>query len=598
MREGHGDGVKRSGDDIDVAATLAGKNILLIGSTGFVGKVLLSMLLRRYPAVGRVYVLVRPGAGATPEDRFFEKVAPSPVFDPLREVWQDGFRSFLREKVVPVDGDVGRPLCNFTETHFERFAADGGLEVIVNSAGLVTFTPSLESAIRINTLGAQNCLEVARRAGAGLVHVSTCYVAGRRDGEVWEDEPVVGSFPAQLTHDRLRAHARRQMRGRRRIAREPRHRGEFDAQGELSDCQRVIEEVKNRANDRVHISEFRERAARLLVEQGRDPDDEAALRLAVARERKLWVQEQLTRVGLERAEHWGWTNTYTYTKSLGEQLVLSATDVPVAVVRPAIVESAISYPFPGWNEGFNTTAPLVYLMLKGHRQIVAGNTPLDIIPVDRVAAAMIMVAAAVVRGAHQPVYQLGASGVNPVTSRRVTELTALAIRAHRRRLADQGERPIENRIRARLEGLPVDQATFQRASAPQIKRLADRLVREIDQRVPRWGAPRVSGIAERVREELHAVSEFTGRVTELMDLFKPFTYDCDIRFRSDNVSALHRRLAPHDREALPWDLESIDWRRYWLDTHYPGLVKWVFPVLDDEYGKRPRTVYTYKDLLE
>ncbi|HTE52212.1 MAG TPA: AMP-binding protein [Kofleriaceae bacterium] len=570
-------GGEPGGGEIDVAATLDHKNVLLIGSTGFVGKVALSMLLRRYPNVGRVYVLVRPGAGATPEARFFDKVAPSPVFDPVREMWQDGFLSFMREKVVPIDGDVGRPLCNFTDAHFERFAADGGLDVIINSAGLVTFTPSLESAIRINTLGAVHGLEVARRAGAGLVHVSTCYVAGWRDGEVWEDEQVVGTTPGH---------------GGRRW-------GAFDPQAELGDCQRVIEEVKTRASDGVHISEFRERAARTLAGQGRDPDDEASLRLAVARERKIWVQQQLTRVGMERAEHWGWPNTYTYTKSLGEQLVLGATDVRVSVVRPAIVESAVRYPFAGWNEGFNTTAPLVYLMLKGHRQIVAGrHTPLDIIPVDYIASGMIMVAAAVIRGESQPVYQLGSSAINPVSSGRLTELTALAIRGHRRRLADEGHRPIENRIRARLEGFPVDHDTFRRSSAPQIKRVADRLVREIDRRVPRWGAPRVVALAERVVDELNNVSEFTGRVIELMDLFKPFTFDCDITFRSDNIRALHARLTPHDREALAWDLATIDWRHYWLDTHFPGLVKWVFPVLDDEFGKRPRSVYTYKDLLE
>ena len=203
---------------LDVASIFDGKNIALIGATGFVGKVALSMLLRRYPNVGRVYVLVRPGAGNTPEDRFFDKVATSPVFDPVREMWRDGYGSFLREKVVPIDGDVGRPLCNFGEAHFDRFAHDGGLDAIVNSAGLVTFTPSLESAIRINAIGAVNALEVARKTGAALVHISTCYVAGRRDGEVWEDEPVVGYFPRK---------------GKLRDT-------DFDAVAELADCQRVI----------------------------------------------------------------------------------------------------------------------------------------------------------------------------------------------------------------------------------------------------------------------------------------------------------------------------------------------------------------------
>ena len=60
---------------------------------------------------------------------------------------------------------------------------------------------------------------------------------------------------------------------------------------------------------------------------------------------------------MERAQHWGFTNTYTYTKSIGDQLCAMATlpeserkdgkkPVRVAIVRPAIVESAMSYPFP------------------------------------------------------------------------------------------------------------------------------------------------------------------------------------------------------------------------------------------------------------
>ena len=136
-------------------------------------------------------------AQETAEERFYNKVAPSPAFDPLREVWGDGFESFLREKVVCIPGDVGRPFANFDDEQFEAFEKDGGLDAIINSAGLVSFMPSLESAIRINALGAKNVLDAARRANAALVHVSTCFVAGRREGDVWEDEPVLGYFPRQ-----------------------------------------------------------------------------------------------------------------------------------------------------------------------------------------------------------------------------------------------------------------------------------------------------------------------------------------------------------------------------------------------------------------
>src|SRR5262249_60278060 len=129
---------------------------------------------------------------------------------------------------------------------------------------------------------------------------------------------------------------------------------------------------------------------------------------AAARERKLWMSQVLTRLGMERAEHWGWTNTYTYTKSLGEQIILSDRTVPTTIVRPAIVESSVRYPFAGWNEGFNTTAPLMYLILKGHRAVPMGeDTALDVIPVDFIACGMLLATPAVLVGGHGPGYHPG-----------------------------------------------------------------------------------------------------------------------------------------------------------------------------------------------
>ncbi|MBK9070238.1 MAG: AMP-binding protein [Myxococcales bacterium] len=565
------------GPAIDVAETLAGKNILLIGTTGFVGKVALSMLLTKYPDVGRVYCLVRPGAGNTADERFYRKVATSEAFDPLRELHGDGYEAFLRRKIVAMPGDIGNALCGFTEDDFARFVADGGLHVVVNSAGLVSFMPSLESALRINALGAQNVLETAKRAGARLVHVSTCYVAGMRHGDVWEDEPIVGYFPRR---DELKD-------------------TDFSPQAECADCQRIIDQTRERANDRAHISLFRERAAKTLKEQRRDPDDDGALRLGVARERKLWMNQELTRLGMERAQHWGWTNTYTYTKSLGEQLILADDQVISTVVRPAIVESAVSFPFPGWNEGFNTTAPLVYLMRKGHRSIPAGeNTALDVIPVDYITAGMWLATAAVLRGVHKPVYQLGTSDSNRVTSRRVTELTALAVRGEQRGKAAAGEDEFSNRVKARLEGLAVSYDHFNRFSAPMIRRAADASSAWIDSNLPRWGAPRLEALAERAQEELAGISRFTGQVIDLVELFKPFNYDRDIAFRCDNIRELWRSVTPYDQDALSWEPERIDWREYWIGVHYQGLKTWTFKTLDEEFGAKPRSVYTHRDLVE
>jgi long-chain acyl-CoA synthetase len=568
---------------IDVAETFRGKRILLIGTTGFVGKVALSMLLHRYPDVGRVYCLVRPGAGNTADERFFKKVATSEVFDPVRAVHGDGYDAFMRSKIVAVAGDIGRPLCNFTD----ELCAEVQVDVIINSAGLVSFAPSLESAIRINSLGAKNVLDLARKLGAKLVHVSTCFVAGQREGDVWEDEPVVGYFP------RSSAVSRDWDDDHELLDRD------FDPAAEIADCLKMIEQARERSNDRQHISQFREKGAQSLRDQRRDPDDENDLKIAVARERKMWLNKVLTDLGMERSRHWGWTNTYTYTKSLGEQIILSDRTVASTIVRPAVVESSVRYPFPGWNEGFNTTAPLMYLMLKGHRNVPVGaDAALDVIPVDFVAAGMLLATAAVLAGEHEPIYQLGSSDVNRISSKRLTELTGLAVRQVYRTKADRGEEPLRSRLRARLESRPVSYERFDRWSAPMFKRIADRLIETIDERLPRWGAPRLEAFAERARDELVKVSTFTGQVKDLIDLFKPFTTDHDISFRCDHTRALWARVTPADQDKLLWAPHLIDWRKYWLDTHFPGLQKWTFDKLDEEFGAKPKTVYTYKELIE
>jgi long-chain acyl-CoA synthetase len=518
------------------------------------------------------------------------------VFDPVREVHGAGFEDFLRSKIVAVPGDIGRPLCNFGDEQFAEFDRNGGLHAIINSAGLVSFAPSLESALRINAMGAKNVLDAARKAGARLCHVSTCYVAGRRDGDVWEDEPVVGYFPRNEARDPAGRSGKRGAHGKPQSELLDR---DFDPAAEIADCQRIIDQAREQSNDRQHISQFRERAAEALREQRRDPDDENDLKLAVARERKIWMNEVLTRLGMERAEHWGWTNTYTYTKSLGEQIILSDRAVPATIVRPAIVESAIRYPFPGWNEGFNTTAPLMYLMLKGHRAVPMGeDTALDVIPVDFIATGMLLATAAVLAGDHEPVYQLGTSDSNRVTSRRLTELTALAVRRIYRDKAERGEDELRSRLRARLEGMPVTYDHFERWSAPMFKRLADRMIRVIDGQLPRWGAPRLEAFAERARDELTKISTFTGQVQGLIDLFKPFTTDHDLSFRCDHIRALWARVTLADQDRLLWAPHLIDWRKYWLDTHFPGLQKWTFDKLDEEFGAKPRSVYTHKELVE
>src|SRR5450432_3793083 len=85
-----------------VSEIYKGRNVFILGSTGFVGKVLLGMLLDRFPQIGRVYVMVRRGSGTSSEARFWSSVVTSPAFDPLREKHggADGLEAHLRSKFL------------------------------------------------------------------------------------------------------------------------------------------------------------------------------------------------------------------------------------------------------------------------------------------------------------------------------------------------------------------------------------------------------------------------------------------------------------------------------------------------------------------
>ncbi|HEX9053080.1 MAG TPA: AMP-binding protein [Anaeromyxobacter sp.] len=592
--EGPGEGAA-----LDVRATLAGRTLLVTGATGFVGKVALTLLLDRYPEVGRVLVLVRPGTGGSAKARFFDKVAASRPFDPLRRRHGERFEPFLREKCVPIAGDVSDPLLGISEPDLARLA---GLDAVVNCAGLVDFDPSLELALGVNVHGPRNAVELCRRTGAALLHMSTCFVAGNRDGVVYEDEDLAGYFP------RREGVVGRPKQGTLDAA-------DFDVDAEVKDCERRMAEVRERAEDRVQQSLFRDRALERLRADGR-AGDEKAVRLAVARERRLWISQRLVEVGMDRARHWGWPNTYTYTKSLGEQTI-AASDVPWTIVRPSIVESALRYPFPGWNEGFTTSAPLAFLALKGARGFPAAEKAvLDVVPVDLVAAATIAATAELVErrarlratsaaasaaaAARAPglgrVYHLASGDTNPLWARRAVELTALYRRRYYRG-REEGS-ATWNKLLSRIEPYSVTRTQYEAFGPPALAALSRGARRLLDELAPRWGAPRLEALAERARRELDELDEQLSRSLKLWELFMPFVWENKYVFRCAGIRDLYARLSPADRAAIPWDPDELDWRRYWLDVHMKGLEEWVFPGLEEQSGKRVHAPRTHRDLLE
>ncbi len=559
-------GVAGTGDHaLHVSRMLEGSRLVILGGTGFLGKVFWSMLLDRYPEVGRLFVVVRPKGSATPEERFASDIATSEVLEPLRRTHGARFDAFLREKVTPIDGDMGRPNCGLDPALLAELR--GTIDAVVNVAGVVDFNPSLDDALEANAFGARNLVDLARALGDGtspaaILHTSTCYVAGSRRGPIVEEDPRERPFPRA---DELGAEL-------------------WDPDREIAECLDLIAQAKHRCEDAFRQSELATAARKNLASRGEPAHGEAFDR-ELARVKRKFILERLEEAGLDRATHWGWPNIYTYTKAIGEQII-ARSGLPFTIARPAACESTIAYPMPGYNEGINTSAPLIYLIMKGQQQIVGGQVPLDLIPSDYVVAGMILALAELLEGTAKPVYQMAGSDVNPYTTQRFGELVGLYKRRHYQRKG--GGNPLLNALQARFEPTFVDRRTFELTGSPAIAAAANEVASLVRKTAPALApaAKALEGIAR--REE---------KIAAIQRVFEHFTSKVNGPFDCSNTRAAFARLEPADKAKLPWAPESIDWADWMLNIHMPAMEKRIIPEMDRRFKRELKPLAPHATLV-
>ncbi len=524
----------------DIGQAFRDHEVLLTGGNGFLGKVVLGLILDRLPDFKHLHVLLRSRLSASAEERFYGETLASPALAPVAEkLVQKRGKNFLRGKITIWPGDISRVNCGFEPAALDELA--GRIGVIVNCAGGVEFFPPLDVSFSSNVDGVENVVRLAKSVSSKLLHVSTCYVCGPADGLVEEAEPLLGFYP---------------------------HR-----KGPNDTSFRHTEELRY----------CRERIRHIY-----DSDDSVS---TPGRGSKELVQ-RLTALGKQRAEHWGWVNTYTYAKSLGEQIIAAEPSLNYAIVRPAIVESALRFPFPGWIEGGRTAAPLVLMALGGLRDWpIRGDIPLEVVPVDLVAAAILVVTALLLEGRHRPVYQLATADVNPFP---LEPLVKLLDCESRRRGRMNGNHSVGRTLLERFVGERRDVPT-EFVSAEEGRARRARLRRRIN---------RAEEFVKRTRTALQKVrlpggAALTGWSTALRTLglqaafreqtleqYLPFILYNRYVFEAENIRAAYSLLSEKDRQLLPWDPEHIDWRDYWINDQIPGIQKWVQPEVVRDWAFR------------
>jgi long-chain acyl-CoA synthetase len=521
-------------DHLSVRRALFGKHILLVGVTGFIGKVWMVDLLEQIPDIGKITLLIRRNRTTTAQRRFEKIVEESPTLDGLQRQYGSRLGNFLREKIDVVEGDVSQPGLGLQDSDRQRLLRS--LDLVVNSAGLTDFNPDLRDAVSSNVESAEHLLNFIRASDhSALMHLSTCYVVGMRDGRVVEE-----------LHDNYT----------------PANVKNFDTDREIESLRETIRRIEERSES----PELARALRRQALGRGADETRVAAGELdgVLKRNRGRWVRNKLVRVGMRRAEYLGWPNTYTFTKSLGESILARCgKDLHVAVVRPSIVESSTASPFSGWNEGINTSGPLSYLLGTNFRQLPSNAKKcLDVIPVDMVCRGMTLIAAALIERKNARVYQLATSGINPCDMGRSIELTGLAHRKHYR--SQQG---IEHWLKLKFETIPVSKQRYERLSIPMQKAVVS-------------GINRFAQKLSMKKPPLAKAERDLTRAEKLIQLYEPFILHNEHVFECNNARLLSAALPEEERSAFAFEPEAIDWWDYWINIHVPALRRWCYPLME------------------
>jgi fatty acyl-CoA reductase len=507
-------------------------HIFLTGGTGFVGQAILERLLSSHPGT-TITLLVRVKGSTSGEDRL-RTLLRKPVFSVWRErVGDVEVERAVRERLRVVEGSLSA---------FPSLPSD--LDVVIHSASTVSFDPPIDQAFDTNVGGAIGLYGALAASGSNphVVHVSTAYVGGIRKGIVPE---------ARLTHD-------------------------VDWRAEYAAAQGARERVQMASRQPETLRGFIH-AAR--VKHGKEGPQAVATAAETAR--LDWVQARLVDYGRMRAESLGWTDVYTLTKAFAEraaeQLWPAAEGRKLSVVRPAIIESAVSHPFPGWIDGFKVADPLILAYGRGVLPEFPGlpDSVLDVIPVDFVVNAILAVASNPPEVDPQ-YFHVSSGASNPLPIHRMLQNMNDFFTANPMPHAEHGH------VRVPTWKFPggrrVDRALRgERRRVLQTRMLVERLPSSESTRA------RIAKLQTRL-SDLESLQNFS-------ELYRAYV-QTEIIFDDTRTKALYRSLPADVQVDAGFDVASIDWEDYLGRVHFPAITTLTraFAV------RRPETARTAKAL--
>lgn len=512
---------------------LAGKTVLVTGSTGFLGKTIVEKILWSLPDV-RLKVAIRSSARRSAADRLEREVLSSPAFDRLRgKHGEEGFKK-LAASLEVVEIDLGRDGLGLSQSGREQLA---GCDVVIHSAAAVEFDNPADLSAQTNLLGAARMAETLRDAGVGhLVHISTAYVGSLLRGLVEEEPPHDPGLNWR--------HEAEVIGGLRPLV---------EAE---SRSPQVLKELSKQARSRM------------------GPAGVPQVARLTERLRERWVKDRLVERGRQHARAMGFADIYSFTKAMAERAVMELHgDLPVSVVRPSIIESALAEPFPGWLEGFRMAEPLLLAFGRHLLDDFPGlpDGTLDIIPVDYVVNTVLAVAASPPEKGGHRVYHAASGTRNPLN------IHWLANGFGQRYFT---EHPLRDRYG---QAIGPPKWTFPtlaevRGRADAMRRLVDGL-QYVVERIPRTDMAATSDRLNENRDRLE-------RAISLFDLYGIYT-SVDAVFDTAHTYGLWERLPEAEKREFPFDAAAYDWWLYLSEVHMPTVIRMARAETAAGKGKQP-----------
>ncbi len=502
--------------EISVRRQLSGKRILITGSTGFLGKVVIEKIIRVIPDVEKILLLIR-GNERYPQarERFDHEIAVSAIFDRLKDEDSVRFRQFCREKVDCITGEVTEKYFGLGMDDFKSLS--GRVDLVIHAAACVDFREQLQRALKINTLSLLHIADLVKSAGnIPLIQVSTCFVNGFNSGDCREEiaAPVSKAFKKN-------------------------RKGFYDVRPVIAKLHKKIRAASGNSI----------------------PSDQ--------------LNEQMVELGAREAHRYGWNDTYTFTKWLGEQVIMEALqDSTLTIVRPSIIESTFQEPTPGWVEGVKVADAIILAYAREKTPFFPARVRgvIDIIPADLVANSVILAASEAIAlpGKHR-IYQCCTGSSNPITIGRMRHL-----------LQEESNRNAESYSRLYPKGKPkrnfriIDRRLFVMAMC-----VLRGMVTAYD------GLCKFTGMDNRFRK----LTDFVKTTMKLAVTFS-FYASPNYLFHNDRLMDLASRISPADRSDFPVDARMIDWQQYMGPIHLSGLNRYALKdrkVIRDQAEESIRT---------